>query len=99
MGTPHRAFAAKHFVCPGPRLTSTLSATQRQIVLRLFHFGQARVNENRKHGEHCVNAGWANGHFAEFDECPLYSRKQTLIERVGMSALGGGLNRSLQHRL
>ena len=32
-------------------------------------------------------------------EPTLYPQKRTLMERTGMSALCGGLNRSVQHRL
>jgi hypothetical protein len=32
-------------------------------------------SSNRPHGERFVKAGSASGHFAEFDQCPVYPRK------------------------
>ena len=41
----------------------------------------------------------AFGGIADIEACLLYPQKRTLIERVGMSALCGGFNRSTQHLL
>src|SRR5262249_21591029 len=52
--------------------------TQRQIVLCPFHFGQAPVNENRQHGQHCVKAGCSTN-------VRFIPGKRTLISTVMMS--------------
>ena len=38
-------------------------------------------------------------HFASFDQCPLYRRRRTLVERAGMSALCYKQTHAVQRKL
>ena len=44
-----------------------------------------------------MSASVTSRHAARVSGCPLYARKRTSEARAAMSAMGGGLNRSVQH--
>jgi hypothetical protein len=49
--------------------------------------GQKQTSQHVSAMSAYPKSGHFSGHFAAIDQCPLFPRKQTLVERVGMSAL------------